>query len=236
MEPSSSHERLLACYQQALGHDLPNKLVALQGLARLLEEELAGQLSGETSEWLARIVGLTREIDDRVRALAEMGRALQQGGPVTTIDLEETWLEVRSEISFQTNHGILADFCFPVEVVVLPCRSFRRLLAEFFRYAVRRSLPGKDLRTLLSAEALGSDVVLLCFQDNAAPPTAGILEQPFDPRLDDPAGPAAGLGLFLARLLVEGWGGTIRLSAPSEGGCLVAVEIPQPPPPGSAGT
>ena len=38
---TSPQERLLACYQQALGHDLPNKLVALQGIARLLEEELA---------------------------------------------------------------------------------------------------------------------------------------------------------------------------------------------------
>ena len=52
-------------------------------------------------------------------------------------------------------------------------------------------------------------------------------------RLDAPQGPA--LGLFLSRLLVEAWGGTIELSAPSEGGCIVTLEVPQSQNPVSAG-
>ena len=45
-------ERLLACYQQALGHDLPNKLVALQGLARLACEDLRPKADAESLETL----------------------------------------------------------------------------------------------------------------------------------------------------------------------------------------
>src|SRR5947209_3860755 len=103
MQPmqTSTQERLLACYQQALGHDLPNKLVALQGLARLLDQELAEQLSGEAREWLARILGLTREIDTQVRALADVGRSCKQMGLATKIDLAELWAEVGAEIACQ---------------------------------------------------------------------------------------------------------------------------------------
>ena len=40
-------ERLLGCFQKALGHELPNQLVALQGLARLIEMEQADRLDEE---------------------------------------------------------------------------------------------------------------------------------------------------------------------------------------------
>jgi signal transduction histidine kinase len=226
MQSSISQEHLLARYQQALGHDLPNKLVALQGIARLLGQELDGQLSGEAKDWLTRVVCLTMEIDNQVRTLADIGRACKQTGLVATINLAELWSEVRTEVAWQkSDRTIRCDSCFAEPIVVLPERSLRRVLVELMRYAVHRSLPGKDLRLVLSSERLRSDLVLVSLQDNALVPPHDVLEQALSSRVDGPQGSL--LGLFLARLLVEGWGGTMRLSTPSEGGCLVTLEVPQ---------
>src|SRR5262249_38027329 len=48
-------ERLRVCYQQAVGHELPNQLVALQGTARLLEQDAGDRLDPETRADLTRL-------------------------------------------------------------------------------------------------------------------------------------------------------------------------------------
>src|SRR5712691_8274059 len=98
---TSTQERLFACYQQALGHDLPNKLVALQGLARLLDQELGGQLSGVAAECLQRVVGLTRQVHEQISALAELGRACRQTTLAGPSDLKTVWDEVNEETASQ---------------------------------------------------------------------------------------------------------------------------------------
>src|SRR5689334_5074425 len=87
--PAAAQRRLLACYQEALGHQLPNHLVALQGLARLLEEAEAGRLGPEGRTYLGRLAALARQVDDTVRALAEVGRVCRDacGGPTDVADV-----------------------------------------------------------------------------------------------------------------------------------------------------
>jgi signal transduction histidine kinase len=234
MQQPTPQERLLACFQQALGHDLPNKLVALQGIARLLDEELAGKVTGEARDWLARILGLTREIDNQVRALAEVGRACRQMGLVTTIDLAELWTEVGVEIACQVKDRSLSfAHSTALSSVVLPERALRRVLVEMARYGVARSPAGSTVRLALSTEPSGAEGLRLAQQDDGPAPDSKALERALEPRLDDPQGPA--LGLFLARLLVEAWGGTLSLSAPSEGGCLITVDVPHLPTPTNTG-
>lgn len=223
--PALPRERLLACYQQALGHDLPNKLVALQGLARLLGEELEGQLSGDALECLQRVVGLTREVHEQVSALAELGRACREGGLATAADLKALWAEVSAETILQTpGRAIVFECTEPLPAPVLPGRAARRVLLELVRHAIRRTPAPQPLRLRLACR-VSPEGTHLELHDDGPSPSAAYLEKAFEPRLDGREEP--GLGLFLARLLAEGWGGTIQLSAPSEGGCLASLQIPQ---------
>src|SRR5258708_14346566 len=48
-------EQLLACFQQVVGHELPNHLIAIQGLARVLEIEEGASLNPESREYLRRL-------------------------------------------------------------------------------------------------------------------------------------------------------------------------------------
>src|SRR5437867_10506140 len=96
--PGCPIEPLLACFQQALGHDLPNKLVALQGLARLLALELAEQLDGETRASLERLAGLARQTHEQVAALADVGRTCRRADPAVPVPLADVWAEVKAEV------------------------------------------------------------------------------------------------------------------------------------------
>ena len=51
-------------------------------------------------------------------------------------------------------------------------------------------------------------------------------QQAFEPLLGPEAEPAAALGLFLARQLVEAWGGSLWLEPGPEGGCVTAFTAP----------
>ena len=92
-------ERVLACFQKALGHELPNQLVALQGLARLVEEEQAARLNDEGRALLLRVANLARRADVLVRSLAEIGRLTCDPGPVEAVALPDVAREAAAEVN-----------------------------------------------------------------------------------------------------------------------------------------
>ena len=206
--------RLLACFQQALGHDLPNKLVALQGLARFLGEELDGRLDDDSRASLERLGALARQIDEQVRALAEVGRTCCRPGPATPVDLAELWVEVGVEVRVQSGGRVVRfDRSPELPSPVLPRESLRRVLREVSRDALRRCPPERPLHIRLSGQPGG-----LMLEVTADAPAPAQPERAFEPRADSPLGPSAGLGLFHARLLAESWGGGLDLLDPEGGG------------------
>src|SRR5262245_38427396 len=82
-------ERLLACFQKALGHDLPGRLVALQGLLRLLEAEAGPQLDDETRTYLQRSLAVAGKAALLVRELADLGRAARDAATAAEVPLSE---------------------------------------------------------------------------------------------------------------------------------------------------
>ena len=68
-------DHLLALLQKALGHDLPNQLLAIQGLARQLEMDQTERLDDEGKDYLCRLAAAARRTHDEVRGLADLVRA-----------------------------------------------------------------------------------------------------------------------------------------------------------------
>jgi hypothetical protein len=63
-------ERLLAVLRQGLAHDLPNHLIALEGLARLLEAEEGERLSAEGRDYVGRLAAAAARAHAVVASLA----------------------------------------------------------------------------------------------------------------------------------------------------------------------
>jgi signal transduction histidine kinase len=219
-------ERLLACFQKALGHELPNQLVAVQGLVQLLREEEAERLSPEGRECLQRLAGVVQRAHALVRELADVGRAVrgQDAGPGEAC-LREAAQEVLAEVK-QLSPAAPIEYHVLDPGTPLPFSeaSLRQVLGGLLRHAVRRRAPDRPLRLEVGARNADGAVELWLADDGPALSPAE-QRQPFEPFL----GADQGLGLLLSALLVDGWGGVLRVRSEPGAGTRYTAVIPLRP-------
>jgi signal transduction histidine kinase len=210
-------ERLLGCYQHALGHDLPNQLVAIQGLARLVQQEAGESLGPDTAALLDRLADQARRAHALAAALADVGRACRMAEPPAPVALGELCREAAAEANWLCpDGGLRYDETQPLPTLRLPPVAARRVFVELCLHAARRAPEGRPVRVEVGAEAGACGTVVRVRDDGPAPPLPWP-EQAFEP---------PSLGLFLARQLVEGWGGSLRAEAANGAGCTFLVTLP----------
>jgi signal transduction histidine kinase len=230
--PAAAQRRLLACYQDALGHQLPNHLVALQGLARLLAETDGERLGPESRTYLDRLAALARQVDGTVRALAEVGRLCRDacGGPTDVADVAR---EAGAEVSLlYSGHSVAYDFPQDLPPAAVSRQSVHAVLTQLLRNAVAAGRPGHLARVRVSARVLGRNVEVVVADDGRGLP-------PVPPeRLFSPLQPAGcgtrlgeglGLGLFLVRQVAACWGGGLRVQSDEGRGTSITLQLPVAP-------
>jgi signal transduction histidine kinase len=215
------HERLLALFQKALGHELPNRLIAVQGLARLLELEEGERLGAEGRDYLGRLAAAAEEAHGLVAALAEvvrLGRA-----PAGAVDLAEVAAEAVAEAE-QLAAGRTVEYYWPRQacLLVAPRPALRKVLVLLLRRAGTAGTGGRPLRVDVCARLTRKDVEIRVSDDGAAIPNETI-ERLFEPFA---GADGSGLGLFLVRHLAEGWGGTVRVESHPGRGTEFVVTCP----------
>jgi signal transduction histidine kinase len=213
-------ERLLACYQEALGHQLPNRLVALQGLARLLEESAGDRLGPEVRSEVARLGDLARDTDRLVRALADIGRLCRDartGGPV---GVAEAAREAGAEVKV-LSPGVVIEYDFPGDLPAAPVsrRSLYQVLVELLRNAAQAA-GAAPIHVGGRRAAAGIEVWVA----DDGPGLPAVSPQ----RLFAPFQRAGGrgFGLFLVRQVTASWGGSLRVHSEPGRGTRVTVHIP----------
>lgn len=132
---------LLRCFQKALGHELPNQLVAIQGLARL--SQYADDPDFPPQALLQRIVPLVSRTDQMVRALAEIGRLVQQASTPsdTPVSLDEVVREAAAAVKY-LYPDLPIEYHFPASLPQLYVAHsvMYKLLVELMRNAVEATI------------------------------------------------------------------------------------------------
>jgi len=225
--PHRAAERLLACFQKALGHELPNQLVAVQGLLYLLGEEEGQRLGPEGRDCLERLGAVVRRMHGLVKELAEVGRAVRQppgrGQALLRDAAEEVLAETRVLSPGAAIEYHLVDPGLPLP---LPEAALRQLLAVLLRHAVRR-VAGRPLRVEVGGRAAGP-AAELWVTDDGPPLSPAERQQLADPFAGDDAG--AGLRLFLCSLLVDAAGGRLDVESSPDAGNRFTITLPPGPP------
>lgn len=224
-------DQLLACYQQALGHELPNLLVSLQGLARLLASEHAAGLDPEGRALLDRLADLARRADALARATAAVGRACRDAETPSPVALTDAAREALAEVNILSpGQDAGYDIADDMPVLTVSRRTIHRVLAQLLANASRAGAPGRSVRVTVSARRTPAGVELKVADDGRGIPAVASrrLAEPFS------AGTGTGLGLFLVRQLVAARGGSLRVTSEPGRGTTVAVlfrESSSPSPP-----
>lgn len=215
-------QRLIGCYQQALGHELPNYLVALQGLARLLAAEHARHLDAEGLHLLQRIADLARTSDELARAVAAIGKTCRAAVSVEHVFLSDAAREAAAAVnSVLPGSGVEYDIQADMPDVMLPPSALHQLLVQLLSNAARAGMPGRPLHVKVRA-CKGPGGVEVSIADNGRGFAAEAVHRLGEPFAAGPGG-GRGLGLFLVRQLLAGWGGALHVQSELGRGTVVTV-------------
>jgi signal transduction histidine kinase len=217
-------EWLLAGYQQALGHELPNRLVAIQGLARLVLADHGPRLDPTARELLERLADLTQRTDRMVRELAEVGRLDRSPGAAEPVDLSALAAEVVAEVKILFN-GNAAEYIIQnhMPTVVVARRGLYIVLHHLVRNAARAVRASPAARVEVGARQTPEGVELWV-ADNGCGLSAAQQLHLFEPFRGDAA--SEGQGLFLVRQVVASWNGSVAVQSEPGKGATFTIRLP----------
>jgi signal transduction histidine kinase len=224
-QASESLERLLSLLQKALGHELPNQLIAVQGLARLLEAETEG-LSDDGKEYLQRLGAAAQRSHEMIRALADFLRALRAVKPGTRVSVADVVRESAAELNvLYPGRTVIYNFPETGPYVLVPAVVVRQTVGHLLRNALQAGSPEGGVRIEVGARQT-ENVVELWVRDNGPGLSVEQQQKLFEPfACRDNALPGLGLGLVLARQLAENWGGAIGVRSETDQGTTISVKF-----------
>jgi signal transduction histidine kinase len=221
----SPHADLPAMYQTFVGHELPNELVAAQGIARLLVET-ATELSDSHRSLLVRLANRLQETDRQSRQLAEMGRlmrgpAYESAWPVGPVMRES----IAQMSALSSCNDIIYRSHIEATTLEVSCAWFRRVVRELIHNAQQAIGSGRP-GTIETEMIMRANRCTLSVRDTGVGFTekelATVLD-PFQPgRRFRTQGP--GLGLFLVRQILRRWKGLLRIES-IPGATCVSLEF-----------
>lgn len=205
----SERTRLLA----ALGHDLRSPLTAMRVRAEMVED-------AETRD---RLIGSIEEMQEMVEGTLAFARGLAASEPSQTVDLSE-FLALLLEDMAETGDAVAFDEMPGIDVRLRP-NAMRRALRNVVENAVRYG--GVARISLDRTDHLAKIVVA---DDGPGIPEED-LDRVFEPFLRLEASRSretggSGLGLSIARTIIQAHGGEISLVNRPTGGLEVVVTVP----------
>ncbi|MCR9194992.1 MAG: ATP-binding protein [Hyphomonas sp.] len=205
----SDRTRLLA----ALGHDLRSPLTAMRVRAEMVDDE-------ETRERLIATIGEMQQMVDETLAFA---RGMANAEAYETHDLSSFLSELCDDL-IETGQDVELKTKPDIWTRLRPT-ALRRALRNVIDNAVRY---GGHARISLSPH--GNNAHVIVSDDGPGIPDEDV-ERVFDPfvRLETSRSRetgGAGLGLAIARTIIQGHGGDIELANRSEGGLIATISLP----------
>jgi signal transduction histidine kinase len=222
-----------------LAHDLRNPLGAILSSAEMIRKNCGEERARGHAERVARSAARMERL---IEQLIDVARARNGGGvPVQPVPSDLRELLARAVQEIEAAAGDRAP-SVALEGDPSGCWDADRLmqvLSNLLGNAVRHGDPGQPVT--VRVDGTGEDEVLVSIHNGGAIPP-DLLPHIFEPFRSGASGRARrtkgglGLGLYIARLMTEAHGGTLRARSSAEGGTTFEVRLPRraPEPPGSS--
>ena len=224
-------------FTRAASHDLRAPLRHLRAYAQILREDLFGPQLELALPHLDRIseaaVLMGRQIDGLMR-LAHVGQAPLQPVPLDVAALAQAvYTELRREPGPDAADGPQAraiDWQVAPDMpwLLADADLLREALTELLANAIKFSRPQAQASIRLHCQEEGGQCALTLADNGVGfnPAYQARLFQPFSRLHSGAAFEGLGLGLAIARKIIERHGGHIEASGLPGGGCRVSVRLP----------
>ncbi|MBE5073211.1 PAS-domain containing protein [Erythrobacteraceae bacterium E2-1 Yellow Sea] len=205
-------------------------LTSISGFAELIQSGAAGELSEQAQEYVAAILESVQRLTDQVENVLDLSQSEAGLLPLSkerietlpfltrlARDREDAIVDGGLTLDLKGNGGRYID-CDP--------RQLGRALGNLLDNAIAATPDGG--RILMKLEALGSGARIL-ISDNGAGMSPDELERALEGSAASPDGTVErqqGLGLRLARQLIEAHGGTLDMQSSKGAGTTATVELP----------
>jgi len=214
-EAHAEHARELVTLSAEIAHELKNPLASVKGLAALL----ARDLDGRSAERLAVLRAEVDRMQESLEAFLDFSRPLS---PISRAPFDVAALAAEVVAlceGLARPRGIALET--PAGPVTLSgdARKLRQLLVNLVQNAIEASPSGSRVEIGASA----GDPVVLEVRDRGGGLAPGL--DPFAPGVTTKA-KGSGLGLTIARALVQQHGGEISLLPREGGGTVARVQLP----------
>ncbi len=222
---AARQDRLASLATMAAGaaHELSTPLGTVALAAKELERAL-GKLAAAGD--LAADARLIREQVGRCRAILEQmalgaGTVGESVAPCTVADLiEEAMVGIRDAPT--VHRDLPTDLAR--STLRIPPRAVSQALRSLVTNAQDASLAGASVVVVVRRE---ESTLCIAIRDRGSGIPPGVLERVGEPFFTTkPPGRGMGLGLFLARAVVEGVGGTLQIDSSADVGTEVRVRLP----------
>lgn len=220
-------EQLLAVFQQVVGHELPNHLIAIQGLVRVLEMEEGANLTPESREYLQRLAASAGRVQTLTSALAEIGRARRESQKSEVLDPIDVAREAAAEVNqLFPEQSIQYHFSQPGVGMVASRSALHRVLVQLLRNAVQANRPGQAVQVEIGSRAseAGAELWVADRGRGLTPERRQQLQDFLSGQISMFPGP--GLGLVLVRQVLNRWHGTLSVDSEEGKGAVFKIRLP----------
>ncbi len=235
-------DRVKSEFVGSVSHELRTPLTTIKTLTRVLLR--GGESQEERREYLETIGAECDRQIDLVLNLLDLSR-IEAGAfalcptKVDAAEIVKNCALIERHAAGARLHDLLVDLPAQELFAVADANALRRVLCSLVENSIKYTPDGGAIK--LSAKAEGEEVVIRISDTGCgieAPDVPHIFEKfyrgrPSTPRKDGANGdsspseaPGIGLGLYLARTIVEEFGGRIRVESSSNRGTTLAVHLP----------
>ena len=231
-EALAEADKVKTAFLANMSYDLRTPLTSIGGFAEMMKAGYAGELPDTAQEYVAAIIEASAKLSGLIDTVLDLTQ-----GEAGTLPMERAPLDLSAFIAACRDRWTAAAAAKKIELVVDIKPSTGRVMADEKRLAQAldklmenavRVVPEGGRISLHSDGQVGG--ARLIVSDNGPGMDAKTQARAFDrfSRMnDDERGDAQGLGLPLARQLVEAHGGTLSLISEPGEGTVFTMELPR---------
>jgi len=207
-----------------VSHELRNPLAVIQGELEAIQDGVHQPDEARIATLLGEVAVLSRLVDDlRTVTLAEAGTLALHPEPTDIAILLEDVASSYTGLAATDGVTLTTEVTQDLPLLELDPLRLREVLTNLVSNAVRHAgRPGTVTLTASQTE----DQILLSVIDSGPGIDPAVLPRLFERFAKDPASPGFGLGLAIARGLVEAHGGTLTAASEVGQGTTMTVNLP----------